>query len=252
MQLDDKMLAQFREQGIVVLPSLFSAGEVAAFCRAFNELAAEACDENVREKASGAVRTAMALHRRHRVFADLVCDARLVAPARQLLGTSQLYVQQVKVNVKAAFEGEAWQWHYDFATHHNEDGVPQPRALNLHVFLDDVTEFNGPLHFITGSHRRGPQPAFLDTQTTSYDLWCVGRQTVDALVQEGSLLSAKGPAGTVIIFGDLLVHSSPPNLSPYDRRIFSLILNPVSNAYTRTTRPEWKHHRDLTPVTTAG
>ena len=82
------------------------------------------------------------------------------APARQLLGTHQLYIQQAKVNAKVAFTGEAWQWHYDFATHHREDGVPEPLALNLHVFLDDVTEHNGPLIFIRGSHataRRAPR-----------------------------------------------------------------------------------------------
>ena len=32
-----------------------------------------------------------------------------------------------------------WQWHQDFSTHHNDDGVPEPLALNLHIFLDDVT-----------------------------------------------------------------------------------------------------------------
>ena len=120
----------------------------------------------------------------------------------------------------------------------------------LHVFLDDVTEFNGPLHFITGSHRHGVHETFLDTETTSYDLWCVNRDVVARLGSEGELFAATGPAGTGLIFGDLLVHSSPPNLSPHDRRIFSLILNPVANAYTRDVRPEWKHHRSLAPVAT--
>jgi ectoine hydroxylase len=248
MILSDRQLSEFHTRGIVALPGLFSAQEVAAMSRAFDEVCQEDIPANVREKGGGVVRTAMGLHLRHAIFERLVRDARLVEPARQILGTQALYPQQVKINVKAAFEGEAWQWHYDFATHHNEDGVPEPLALNLHVFLDDVTEFNGPLHFITGSHRSGTHPAFLDTRTTSYDLWCVDRGVVAGLVDGGSLYSATGPAGTGLIFGDLLVHSSPPNLSPFDRRIFSLILNPVSNAYTREQRPDWKHHRDLTPI----
>lgn len=248
MQLTDSQLGEFRERGIVTLPGLFSPDEVSILREAFDDVCREDTPANVREKGGAVVRTAMGLHRRHPTFARLVNDARLVAPARQILGTDALYPQQVKVNVKAAFEGESWQWHYDFATHHAEDGVPEPLALNLHVFLDDVTGFNGPLHFITGSHRVGAHRTFLDTKTTSYDLWCVDRDVVAGLVAEGDLHAATGSAGTGIIFGDLLVHSSPPNLSPHDRRIFSLILNPVSNAYTREQRPDWKHHRDLTPV----
>jgi len=139
MTLTDAQLETFHRDGIVMLPELFSPPEVQALRAAFDAVCGEHCEANVREKRGGAVRTAMGLHLRHPTFARLVRDARLVGPARQILATEALYVQQVKVNVKAAFEGEAWQWHYDFATHHHEDGVPQPLALNLHVFLDDVT-----------------------------------------------------------------------------------------------------------------
>jgi ectoine hydroxylase len=52
---------------------------------------------------------------------------------------------------------------------------------------------------------------------------------VQAAADQGDLVSAKGPAGTALIFGDCLIHSSPPNLSPWTRGIFSLILNPISN-----------------------
>jgi ectoine hydroxylase len=76
-----------------------------------------------------------------------------------------------------------------------------------------------------------------------------GGQRESQFVKAGGLVSATGPAGTALIFGDCLVHGSPPNLSPWDRRIFSLILNPMSNAQTRFARPNYKHGRDLTPVT---
>jgi ectoine hydroxylase len=190
----------------------------------------------------------MGLHRRDDLFARLVRDPRLVRPAQQIAGTDELYVQQVKVNAKEAFTGEQWQWHYDFATHHHEDGVPEPLALNLHIFLDEVTEFNGPLVFVPGSHRDGPAPTALDTVTTSYPLWTVGPEVVGPLVERGGLVSPKGPAGTVLIFGDVMVHGSPSNMSPWDRRIFSLILNPVANRATTSKRPDHQHHRDVTAV----
>ena len=76
----------------------------------------------------------------------------------------------------------------------------------------------------------------------------VDNDTVTDLIAEGGLVAAKGPPGTALIFGDILVHGSSINMSPWPRMIFSLILNPVSNALTRHQRPDFQHHRDLTPV----
>ena len=247
MKLTGDQIEGFHRDGFLILPGLFSRGEVGALRARLPGLFAEETPANIIEKDSGEVRTAMGLHLRDPLFARLVRHPRLVEPARQILG-EELYIQQVKVNVKAAFTGEVWQWHYDFATHRSEDGVAEPLALNLHVFLDEVTEFNGPLYFIPGSHKHGAAPASLDTETTSYPLWVVGRETVSERVAESGLAAATGPAGTGLIFGDVLLHASPSNLSPHDRRIFSLILNPVSNAQTKLDRPDHKHHRDLAPV----
>jgi ectoine hydroxylase len=247
MRLSPAQIAQFEADGFLLLPGRFSPREVEVLRTALPPVFAEESPANVREKQSGEVRTAMGLHLRSTTFARLVRHPRLVGPALQLLG-DRLYAQQVKVNVKAAFEGEAWQWHYDFATHHNEDGVPEPLALNLHVFLDEVNEFNGPLYFIPGSHREGSAPCALDTVSTSYPLWVVERATVARLVEARGIVSATGPAGTALIFGDCLVHASPPNLSPWSRRIFSLIANPVANAQQSFARPDYKHHRDFTPL----
>ncbi len=251
MHLTAQQLEDFDRDGFLILPERFSKDEIAALRAPLPALFAADDPANIVEKNGGEVRTAMGLHLRDPVFAKLVRHPRLVEPALQILG-EDLYIQQVKVNVKPAFVGEVWQWHYDFATHHAEDGVPEPRALNLHVFLDDVTELNGPLYFIPGSQRHGPAPARLDTETTSYPLWVVDRERVTALAAEAGLAAATGPAGTALIFGDLLVHASPGNISPDDRRIFSLILNPMSNAQTRHQRPDHKHHRDLTPVAALG
>ncbi|MGQ0674762.1 MAG: phytanoyl-CoA dioxygenase family protein [Rhodospirillales bacterium] len=248
MRLSAGQLEQFQRDGFIALPGLFSGPEVAAMRARLPRLFAQRVPENFREKGSEAVRTAMALHLRDDVFARVVRHPRLVEPAMQILGDDRLYVQQVKVNAKAAFTGEQWQWHYDFATHHNEDGVPQPLALNLHIFLDEVTEFNGPLTFIRGSHHHGPAPTGLDAVSTSYPLWTVPSEAVARLVAEGGLEAPKGPPGTALIFGDLLVHGSPSNMSPHPRSIFSLILNPVGNAQTRFKRPDHQHHRDFAPV----
>ena len=248
MSLTEDQQQEFNRNGYLILPSLFSVEEIALLKAQLPHLFSDDDPANIREKDGGVVRTAMGLHQRNTIFNKLSRHPRLVIPARQLLG-SALYIQQTKVNVKAAFKGEAWQWHYDFATHHRDDGVPQPLALNVHLFLDEVNEFNGPLYFIPGSHKRGPVDTFHDVSSTSYPLWVVREETVSKLVSDSGIASATGPAGTVLIFGDLMIHGSPSNMSPWDRSIYSLILNPITNAQTKFSRPEYKHHTDFTTVT---
>jgi ectoine hydroxylase len=246
--LTQEQLETFHRDGIIALPGWFSDDEIAAIDERLPGLFAERCPQNFREKSSDVVRTAMGLHLRDELFARLVNDPRFLEPAHQILGDGDVYAQQVKVNAKEAFTGEQWQWHYDFATHHHEDGVPEPLALNMHIFLDEVTEFNGPLVFIRGSHLDGPAPTSLDVVTTSYPLWTVTPDVVTELAQRGGLYSPKGPPGTVLIFGDTMIHCSPPNMSPWPRRIFSLIVNPVSNHQTTMQRPDHQHHRVFTPL----
>ena len=247
MRLSEEQIAALNRQGFLVLPDLFSGSEVDALRSRLPAVFADGHEGNIVERESGEVRTSMGLHLRDESFSALTRHPRLVEPALQILG-EPAYIQQVKVNVKAAFSGEVWQWHYDFATHHEEDGVLRPLALNLHVFLDDVSEFNGPLWFIPGSHAVGAHGAHLDTATTSYPLWVVDPPTVKALAEKNGMVSATGPRGTGLIFFDTLLHGSPPNMSPWDRAIFSLILNPVSNAATLCGRPDYKHHQDFSPV----
>ncbi len=247
MRLSQQQLRDLGTDGFLILPERFSPAEVAAIRGRLPRLFAQDSEANVIERHSGEVRTAMGLHLRDELFADLVRHPRLVEPALQVL-QEPVYVQQVKVNVKAAFSGEVWQWHSDFATHHQEDGVMRPLALNLHILLDEVSEFNGPLYFLPGSHRDDEHPAWLDDETTSYPLWVTDLDRVSEIANKRGMVSATGRPGTVLIFHDTLLHGSPNNMSPWDRAIFSLIVNPVSNAFTAPTRPDHKHHRDLAAV----
>jgi len=184
MRLTREQLLRFQQDGFLILPNLFSPAEVEILRTAMVRVFGQDDPANIREKNSQVVRTAMALHQRDEVFARLARHPRFVEPAQQIAGPD-LYIQQVKINVKEAFTGEVWQWHQDFSTHHHDDGVPEPLALNLHVFLDDVNEFNGPLYFVRGSQRFGPAATLHDTTTTSYPLWVVPADAVKNMTAQG-------------------------------------------------------------------
>src|SRR5207244_3031522 len=78
--------------------------------------------------------------------------------------------------------------------------MPEARAMNVAIFLNDVNEFNGPLMFIPGSHRLGVLEAQHDTSTTSYPLWVINHDTIRTLVERGGIVAPKGPAGSMILF----------------------------------------------------
>ena len=81
--------------------------------------------------------------------------------------------------------------------------------MNVAIFLDEVNEFNGPLMFIPGSHKRGVIEAEHDLTTTSYPLWTIDHDTIAQLVGAAAgIVAPKGPAGSMILFHACLVHAS--------------------------------------------
>ena len=116
------------------------------------------------------MRTAFAARAYNKVFRRFVIHPRILSPVEQLF-SGQVCVQQFKLNAKAAFSGDVWQWHHDFGVCHLDDEMPEPKAMNLKAYLDDVTEFNGPLYFRLKSHKRVVIDAGLYPSTTGYPLW---------------------------------------------------------------------------------
>ena len=246
MKLNAEQLKAFDEEGYVFFPNCFSEEEIALLTAEAQNILSADRPEIWREK-SGAPRTAFAAHTFSEVFGLMSRHPRLVEPLRQYFG-EDVYVHQFKLNAKAAFEGDVWQWHQDYGTWARDDGMPQPRAMNIAIFLDEVMPINGALMLIPKSHRQGVLAAGHDTLTTSYPLWTLDKETVTRLAHDGGIVAPTGKPGSVLMFHGNLVHASPPNITPYPRKIVYLTLCAVSNHITKFTRPEWIAHRDFTPI----
>ncbi|MBE7370028.1 phytanoyl-CoA dioxygenase family protein [Ramlibacter pallidus] len=253
MRLTQGQLEQFDREGYLFFPGQFTPEETRTLVEAVPPLYARREAFNVREKGSDAVRTNFAAHLYSEPFARLARHPRMVQPVMDLFD-EEVYMHQFKINGKMAFEGDVWQWHQDYGTWLNDDMMPTERAMNVAIFLDDVNEFNGPLMFIPGSHRKGVVDARHDLTTTSYPLWTVSNDLIAQLVEraggkQGGIVSPKGPAGSMILFHSCLVHASTSNLSPWNRVSVYLSLCAVSNHIRRFKRPEYIAHRDFTPIT---
>jgi ectoine hydroxylase len=252
VQLTPQQLKHFDDEGYLFFPNCFGEDEIAVLRAEAEQIYRSDREEVWREK-TGAPRTAFAAHTYNEAFRILGHHPRLVEPLQQYFGEG-VYVHQFKINAKAAFEGDVWQWHQDYGTWARDDGMPEPRAMNIAVFLDEVYPINGALMIIPKSHKHGTLKAGHDKSTTSYPLWTLDQETVTRLCAEAAtkdrpgIVAPTGKPGSVLMFHGNLVHASPPNITPYPRKIVYLTLCAVSNHITKFTRPEFIAHRDFTPI----
>ena len=253
MRLTSEQIDGYHRKGFLLIESVFSADEVRELRNAFRRDREIPGEHRVLEDDGRSVRAVYASHVRQPSFAVLVRSPRLLEPARQLLG-QDLYVYQFKINAKSRFAGAGWAWHQDYAAWKIADGLRAPRLLNATVFLDDITEFNGPIVFLPGTHLRG---LVRDDRTSS-----AAEQHLDpndialppdrmvALADEYGMESAKGPAGSVAFFGPEIVHGSAQNVSPSPRAVVFVTYNDVANQPPpdRRPRPEYLVGRDTRPL----
>jgi ectoine hydroxylase len=128
------------------------------------------------------------------------------------------------------------------------------RAVTVAVFLDYVHEFNGPIYFIPGSHREG----CLDRDLAGVGAWHehvaaalryqTAEDNVSWLVLNHGLVTPKGPRGSVLFFDSNIVHASPANISPFERRIVFITYNSIHNLPRNTSRPAFLVNRYMAPL----
>ncbi len=261
MTLTVSQLRRFHEDGFLLIPGAFTPSEVAELKEALPAVFAQNDPSCVRESDQATPRSVYASHRTHEVFRALSEDARLVEPAMQIVG-SDVYIYQFKINAKAPFAGDVWEWHQDYIFWREEDGMPAPRVINVSLFVDEVTEFNGPMFFIPGSHRDGVievaspetngnagQPSWMSNVSAKLS-YALDRQAVASLCARYGLTSPKGPAGSLLLFDCNVVHGSPNNISPHARVMIISTYNSVHNTpgTGRTYRPDFLVNRDFQPV----
>jgi ectoine hydroxylase len=247
MQLSDTQLGEFERDGYLFIPDLIDEDDVCELRAEIPRIVALEREEVMRAE-TGELFAAFALDRYSEPFARLLRHPRLLGPAHQILG-GPVYAHQYKIIAKDPFGSLRFPWHQDAASWHAYDGMPEPLAMNFALYLDQVTEFNGPITFMPGSHAGGmaegedsPYPAGRSPLHT------LKPETVQRMVGECGMVAPKGPAGCGVFFHGCLAHASPSNLSPQTRYIVYLTYNPVDNYIRRPTRPDYYANQDFTPI----
>ena len=141
-------------------------------------------------------------------YRQVMRDSRMVDMVADLIGPNVRY-HHSKINSKLPGAKTEVKWHQDFpfTPHSNADLVT---AL---LMVDEVTEENGPLEVVPGTHK-GP----------IHSLWHDGRFTgavADDIADDFQDRAVKcfGPAGSVCLMHTRLAHGSAPNLSDRPRTL---------------------------------
>jgi ectoine hydroxylase-related dioxygenase (phytanoyl-CoA dioxygenase family) len=222
--LTARQVETFHEEGYLLLPDVFSPAEVAEMRQAFDRL--EALADTLGQ--SGLYRGSQfviepgpggrpAIHRivwcgaAEPALLAYGADRRLLRPAAELLGSERMNQLIGQAHFKRPGDGVEFPWHQDSI--HRRYGTPEWRDVNgkgsyvqTVTALDDVDDDNGPLLMIPGSAALG-HLSWLETQPLPVE-W------------EARAIPALMRAGSVLLFGPYLIHSSRSNGSGRPRRTF--------------------------------
>lgn len=217
MILTEAQRAAYDRDGFIVVPDVFSAGEIAelrAVTEEFERNAARVAAnddiydlEDTHSAAEPRVRRIKTPHLHHPAYARAGRNEKVVAILKELWGSVRF--DTGKLNMKSAGYGAPVEWHQDWAfyPHTNDD------LAAVGIMLDAMTMQNGPMLVVPGSHNgpiydhHGPDGRFcgaMDPAVCDIDL--------------SKALPCLGRAGSVTVHHVRAVHGSATNISGAARR----------------------------------
>ena len=217
-QLTDDHVGFYREHGYVVVENILSAEQLAKARGETEAILADASrlrenDEvyDLEESHTAErprVRRIKSPHEVRSFFWELVRAPNLVGPAARLLGPD-IRLRGSKMNMKAAGFGAPVEWHQDWAFYpHTNDDV-----LAVGVMLDDMTEDNGPLMVVPGSHQ-GP---IFDHHNGG--VFCGALDATGSGLDFSTAVALTAPAGSISLHHVRTVHGSGVNRGARARRL---------------------------------
>jgi ectoine hydroxylase len=249
MKLTAEQVQAYGRDGFLVVPDVFDATEVEAMRDEIRRLSTESVDA-IREKDGEALRMFYRIHDERAptpspLFQRVARSPRMLGPAREVLGESDLYMFHSKCNVKEAISGDIWQWHQDYGSW-VFDGMPTPHVSTILLIVEQASELGGCLYFVPGSHKLGLQAPEIDHVTTSYKLRVVPKKRmIEILGELPRPVAITAPAGSIVLFHGNAIHSSGHNLSKDPRWHLYFVYNPVSNKTEAVDNPRPEHVRSL-------
>ena len=248
MNLGQNSLNTFNEEGVLFLESTVSLLEIEKLRRECTRLALSESTDSYVEEGKEHPRALLGITKKSKIFDSISRSNPFLSVAKQVLKTSNVYLHQAKVNMKAPFRGHSWAWHQDYATWGPIDNCPYDNMLNIFLFLDDITEISGCLYIINRSHKNGVLSGQWENNI-AYPLFSTTDNIVAKLFNNG-ITPLVGNAGTIALLHPSSIHGSNVNLSPKSRWLVHFGYNRCDNHPTKINykRKDVQANRDFTPL----
>ena len=209
--LSEDQLSQFRDDGYLIIRSLFDEEETGILreaARSDQALTQHAYD---RKDAEGGV-TKLVLWNKagDDVFGAVARCHRIVDAMEQLLG-DEVYHWHSKMSIKEPFTGGAWEWHQDYGYWY-QNGCLFPDMASVMIAVDPNTRENGCLQVLKGSHRLGRIEHGRFGDQSGAD-----PERVQAATQRLELAFCELAPGDALFFHSNTLHRSDQNRSAHPR-----------------------------------
>lgn len=224
----ENLKKEYDEKGVIVIPNVFSADE----CDLIKKNAYLVSDSDIMK--SGYPHTPSEKKNGRRLlvfFPSLVndylnsirTDERLVHLVRNFIGDNVRQINN-QIYFRESGDEDQFAWHQDimFREPNNFNNDVESDYFQTIIAVDDITEENGAIEFIEGSHKNMnvPQPKNL--------------RTFDRKNLSGKKYTAK--KGDVLIWSVMTVHGSEPNQSKSDRMTY---MNGFCRSNSAKTYPDY-------------
>ena len=143
------------------------------------------------------------------VYFDAMASSRMTDCIADLIGPNVKF-HHSKINSKLPGGETAVKWHQDFpfTSHSNDD------LITALLMVDEVTQDNGPLEVVAGSHKGEIHGLWHNDVFTG--------SVADAVAEDcqEKAITCVAPAGSVCLMHTRLLHGSAPNISQRARNLF--------------------------------
>ncbi|MEM7195841.1 MAG: phytanoyl-CoA dioxygenase family protein [Pseudomonadota bacterium] len=224
--LSERQQDDFHRYGYICLPGALTSDQVERAKTVFAEWVDQSRDhnspfgemidgrkrfdlENGHSSKTPALRRVSSPEEVSTAYLSIVRESPAIEALADLIGPD-IKFHHSKINAKLPGATTSVKFHQDFPfTPHSNDDL-----ITVLYFLDDVTEENGALEVVPGSHR-GP----------IHSLWQNGQFTGSVAAKTAAAAKAQatvctGPAGSACLMHTRLLHGSAPNQSSNPRTLY--------------------------------